>query len=938
MNQAVRDEQVTVAGDYTRLIEYDLPIRALSALKGKRTLANDVDVRSAGIWWSRKPQHQCRAIWLAMLLPDPDTLAGDSIWRQKLHDLICEFGFLRTVSDNDSLRESLIGVCECFADPGSMKNESYRQFLRRLGELLHLGDIVGLDPFSGSGAIPIEATRIGLNVIAGEYNPMACLNLQFLFEDWAKVDDPGLDKLDRELKGIVKKTVDEVAKYHIPHSKLGQPYGYIRFRMLQCQGPGCGKFVPATSKFLLDSRNNTGISVVPSQHGFDLKLSSGKSSKDFPTPTVRAGALTCPSCGYTTPRKEVMMQYERLKIRSVIAAVAYKTGTSFTLETPTFEQIEADELAVQPGELDHLPVPKEKWPDTELRRFSPPLYGYSCFADCHTSRQQAFLGVLARNVSNLPAGVQKRLGALLLARTVDANTSFCRWRNDRGGSVENTFAGKSIGMIWDFFECNPSHPESGVLDDVDRLIGNMAASKEQLKKPATVLAGAAQNLALPDDSVDYLYTDPPYYDSVPYSHLSDWPFVWVNQTGVFSDNISNGGLVAKEHEIVVDRPHSRSPSTHDEDYFKDQIAAAFRECRRVLKPSGVAVIVFAHLNTSAWEALLDSLVSAGFMVTASWPVETERGGRLQAQGTASLQSSIHLVCRPRENPDGSLREEVGEWRDVLNELPQRIHQWMPRLAAEGIVGADAIFACIGPALEIFSRFSRVEKASGEDVPLIEYLEQIWAAVSTEALSMIFEDADAAGLEPDARLTAMWLWTLGAGRSNANGKSSGDKVVTSTGYTLEFDAARKIAQGLGVVLENSDSIVEVKGDKARLIPVCERTSYLFASDDGSVKTVTRAKKSETQRSLFEELDEIESEEHGELKPKSGQTVLDRVHQSLILFATGRGEALRRFLVDDGAGKDARFWKLAQSLSALYPNDTDEKRWVDGVLARKKGLGL
>jgi len=68
------------------------------------------------------------------------------------------------------------------------------------------------------------------------------------------------------------------------------------------------------------------------------------------------------------------------------------------------------------------------------------------------------------------------------------------------------------------------------------------------------------------------------------------------------------------------------------------------------------------------------------------------------------------------------------------------------------------------------------------------------------------------------------------------------------------------------------------------------------------------------------------------------VLDRVHQSMLLFGVGRSEALKRFLVEEGVGSDARFWRLAQALSALYPNPSDEKRWVDGVLARKKGLGF
>jgi len=76
----------------------------------------------------------------------------------------------------------------------------------------------------------------------------------------------------------------------------------------------------------------------------------------------------------------------------------------------------------------------------------------------------------------------------------------------------------------------------------------------------------------------------------------------------------------------------------------------------------------------------------------------------------------------------------------------------------------------------------------------------------------------------------------------------------------------------------------------------------------------------------------------VRPRPGQTALDRVHQGMILFGANRGEALKQFLVDDGVGRDARFWKLAQALSALYPGSTDEKRWVDGVLARKKGLGF
>ena len=172
--------------------------------------------------------------------------------------------------------------------------------------------------------------------------------------------------------------------------------------------------------------------------------------------------------------------------------------------------------------------------------------------------------------------------------------------------------------------------------------------------------------------------------------------------------------------------------------------------------------------------MLQALVQAGWVVTASWPIDTERGGRMNAYETASLASSVHLVCRPRKNPDGSIRtDEVGDWRDVLRALPLRIHEWMPRLSKEGVVGADAIFACLGPALEVFSRYSRVEKASGETVSLGEYLEQVWAAVAKEALALVFEGADATGFEADARLTAMWLWTLKSPDANDKGEFGDD---------------------------------------------------------------------------------------------------------------------------------------------------------------------
>jgi hypothetical protein len=158
------------------------------------------------------------------------------------------------------------------------------------------------------------------------------------------------------------------------------------------------------------------------------------------------------------------------------------------------------------------------------------------------------------------------------------------------------------------------------------------------------------------------------------------------------------------------------------------------------------------------------------------------------------------------------------------------------------------------------------------VTLKEYLEQVWAAVSKEALSMIFAGADASGFDPDARLTAMWFWTLSTGQqlTAEDAESAEEDAEDETdspsrspassalkGFVLDYDAARKIAQGLGAHLEQLTSVVDVKGDKARLLSVSERARHLFGRDEGRAPA-RRAKKAKQQH-LFDEGDGEAGEE-------------------------------------------------------------------------------
>ncbi len=384
--------------------------------------------------------------------------------------------------------------------------------------------------------------------------------------------------------------------------------------------------------------------------------------------------------------------------------------------------------------------------------------------------------------------------AFMVDKQADLGNSLCAWE-PVAECPRHLFGRQAIGIVWDFAEGNVTSDSSG---------GWIV----QVERTSQVLDGvgsdwgighterfSATSHPLPDDSAAAFVTDPPYYDAVPYADLSDFFYVWLKRSLLASyPDLFAETLTPKREEAVQLAERNPKYSYKTKEYFETQMVKALMEGRRVTTPSGVGVIVFAHKETTAWETMLQAVIAAGWVVHASWPIDTEMGSRLRAINSATLSSSIHLVCRPREDASGAMTDAVGEWRDILGELPKRIHEWMPRLATEGVVGADAIFACLGPALEIFSRYSRVEKASGEAVPLREYLEHVWAAVSTEALSLIFKGADAGGLEPDARLTAMWLWTLGGGGTNGNGKKGQPAEDSETAETHDADEDEPASAG------------------------------------------------------------------------------------------------------------------------------------------------
>lgn len=975
-----------------RLIECDLPIRRISLHARREKSVGPLSTLHA--WWARRPLAACRATILSALWPDPADERCPSRFREEAARRLQELrdrrgGPPRNLRDPMQLRAALLDFIADFSDWNLSHDRDYLDVSRSLVQIAHecLGGEHGtyplvVDSFAGGGAIPLEALRVGADAFASDLNPVAVLLNKVVLEFVPAYGDKLIDGVREWGRWVREQAEKDLARFYPGDSDRSRPIAYLWARTVRCEGPGCGAEVPLIRELRLGKKAGKqvglGLVVDKKKNWIDFEIVNGP--KKGNEGTVRRGSATCPVCGYTTVVDRVRAQLRErhggardARLVCVVTTHPARTGRGYRI--PSKSDLEAiRDASSQLTENEesnrgtYSLVPDEPLPPEGTLGFRVQKYGVLRWGDLFSARQALMMSTFVSCVRRARVELAKKgdVGlanaiaaclALAVDRLAEHSTSICRW-NPSGEKMQASFGRQAVPIVWDFCEAQPF---GGSVGDWEALVMCVVDGCRAAGAPRT--HGSAEKASaakhpLPDDVAQAFVSDPPYYDAVPYADLSDFFYVWLRRSiGDLYPSLFAGRLTPKGGECVVNpMAGSDDGPVKDSAYFEQTMMEAMKEGRRITRPDGVGVVVFAHKSTSGWEAQLQAMIDAGWMITASWPIDTEMGSRLRAQSSAALASSIHLVCRPRENRDGSLRSDaVGDWRDVLDELPKRIHAWLPRLADEGVVGADAIFACLGPALEVFSRHSIVEKPSGEQVKLKEYLECVWAAVAREALTQIFQGADTAGFQEDARLTAMWLWTLSTGTVNGSdaeglgeaGDDESEEVdggkAKPTGFVLEYDAARKIAQGLGAHLEQLTSLIEVKGSTARLLPVAERTRTLFRRGETATPVGRgKAKKKTGQLSMGFVADLEEAEESGGWgdtgAPQKGETVLDRVHQSMILFGAGRGEALKRFLVDDGVGHDGRFWRLAQAFSALYPCSTDEKRWVDGVLARKKGLGF
>ncbi len=378
--------------------------------------------------------------------------------------------------------------------------------------------------------------------------------------------------------------------------------------------------------------------------------------------------------------------------------------------------------------------PDAKLPDKALG-FAVQNYGITRWQQLFTKRQLINLTTFSELLPKVKSLVLQHSSneeyadilctylALAIGKSADSGSSFARWQIS-GDFVAGIFARQAISMIWDFAETNPF---SSKTQNWIAQIEWIAKSVEHL--PAEYQHGQVtqQDASLTNYNVDrpMIVTDPPYYNNIGYADLSDFFYVWLRPMlrdiypGLFA-----GILTAKSEEMIAAPRFS-----HARQRFEDLLFKTSELIRLNCSNEFPSSLFYAYKQqeeqrdgqvSTGWETMLNSVLEAGFQIVGTWPVRTERTGRPRQIGANALASSVVLVCRPRPE-DASIATRQEFFDELDTELPIALD----RLTRDGhIAPADLPQSAIGPGMEIYSKYSRVETISGDPVTVREALQQI----------------------------------------------------------------------------------------------------------------------------------------------------------------------------------------------------------------------
>ena len=757
-----------------RLAEVGFPIAQVSRQAVREKSIRRGHPSTLHPWWARRPLASSRAILTALLLPDPcDAQCPKTFKEEARHILLSMYGRppgeTSPIERDEGLRRIILRFIADFANWDNAAKPKYLKTGQALVRAAHPGKLpLVADPFAGGGSIPLEALRLGCEAFASDLNPVACLILKVMLEDVPRHGPELVDGLRRAGAVIRKAAESKLAGLFPADPDSATPIACLWARTVRCEAPGCGAEIPLVPSMWLSRRAERKralhvklVRAAGEAPRVEFEVFEPKRNSEVRGGTITRGKASCICCGTVLSPERVRTQLvaqrggadvvfdddgTRIGGAMMTAVVTVRPGERVRHYRPPtggdYAAVRESQRRLQSileewehgGKQGLCPVPDEPFPigggSGAGRAFGVRKYGMATFGDLFTARQKVALVTLGQLTFDLERHGQPL--ALALTRSANTGCALCRWQTTRE-SLEGAYSKQALPMAWDFGEGNPLSESTGGYSVAIEWVKKVVDAWPMSGTGRSAIADAARH-PLPDASAGVWFTDPPYYDAVPYADLSDFFLVWLKRVlpghPLLQDPFDpTNALSPKGREAVQDETRKVDGQPKNREWFENAMAKAFAEGRRVLREDGIGSLVLAHETIEgSSDALLSGMIRGGWTITGSWPIATEAVSAVPARATAARATSLHLVCRPRS--EGA---SIGDWADVRSELPRRLEEWMQRLQGEGVHGADLIFACIGPALEVFSRYSRVETPDGHEVVLSEYLEVFRETVGREAL-------------------------------------------------------------------------------------------------------------------------------------------------------------------------------------------------------------
>ena len=761
---------MTTQPSYRRkLIEVDLPLDDINRESAREKSIRHGHPSTMHLWWARRPLAACRAVIFASMVDDPSSYLDDAeeatVERKRLHDLLKRLVVWENSNDANLLAEARWEIARSVArsrDETLPDQANPDEVIRYLGEKA----LPIYDPFCGGGSIPLEAQRLGMRAVGSDLNPVAVLITKALIELPSKFANnppanPEADPMGMTVgKGKKAQQVpwrgtaglaDDIRYYgrkmrEMAWEQIGHLYptaqtsdnkevtviAWLWARTVPCPNPACGIQMPLVKTFQLSKKQSNEHWARPIVDPNKKTVSYVVQDNNIGVPT----GATVSGKGAVWLACNSAVQLDYVREQGVLGNMGQQL-------TAIVAEGDRKRLFLSPdaGHTNVAMSARPSWRPSgnlpgQARSISVQIYGFTQWNQLFTDRQLTALTTF----SDLLTEVRQELIhkgvdhgyvdavctylALAIGRKADACSSFATWQNV-GDKVAHVFTNQGIPMIWDFAEANAFSSSTQnwmgqvnwVAEVVERLpFGVNPGEAHQADASTTVYS----------EEGPVIVTDPPYYGQIHFADSSDYFYVWLRS--LLRDTYPElfaSILVPKEEEMVASQFRFENPRER----FEELLSKTLNLIRERCSPEFPSSIFYAYKQqeeeregrlSTGWDTMLSALVSASFQIIGTWPIRTERSARSNAQGTNALASSVVLVCRPR--PDNAPTATRRQFLDALEaELPRALDQ----LTHEGhIAPVDLAQAAIGPGMQIYSRYRRVETISGEQVPVREALAHV----------------------------------------------------------------------------------------------------------------------------------------------------------------------------------------------------------------------